>query len=243
MQGPEQFSEIQRRIRARLKALGNPSPSSLAQRHGLGRDFIRDLIAEPPRKKNITSEKIGALAQALRCEVAFLTLDQPEPIAAQDGGPLSGARVASAEFVGYLEVDAWRVPKAEIAVPRPFSPLLILSEVNGKHQKFGIIRGREMEGVGLFSEMIIVAIVQDDGIPRDGEIVIAERRRDELIELSARVVRYVAGGAQLVTAPNVGDPQYVPLMGARILGAVTYAIRMVNPHDVFQLIGGVRPRT
>ena len=224
MQGPEKFPEVQRRIRARLKALGNPPPSLLAQRYGLGRDFIRDLIAQPPRKKKITSAKIGALAEALRCEVEFLTLDQPEPIRAQIDGPHSDTPLARTEFVGVLEVDAWRVPKAENVVPSAFSPFLVLPEVNCKRLKVGIIRGREMEGVGLLSDMLIIAVPHDDGVPREGEIVIAERSREELIELSARVVRYFAGRPQLATAPRACDPEYVSLLDARILGVVTHAV-------------------
>ena len=226
MQGPEKFPEVQRRIRARLKALGNPPPSSLAQRYGLGRDFIRDLIAEPPRKKKITPAKIEALAEALRCEVKFLTLDQPEPLRAQDDGPHSGVSFSRAEFVGFLEVGAWRASKAEMVVPPAFSPFLALPQVNGKPQKVGIMRGGEMESFGLFCDMLVIGGARDEGLPRDGEIVIAERGREELIELSARVVRYFAGQPQLATAPQTCDPEYVPLLDARILGVVTHAIKV-----------------
>ena len=226
MQSADRFPEVQRRIRSRLKALGNPPPSSLAQKYGLGRDFIRDLVADPPRKKSIGSDKLQSLAQALQCDVEFLSLAQTEPMRRKKGSGRSDPPLARAPFIGFLEVGAWRVLKTEMALPRQYDAVAALSSINGKRQRVGIVRGSEMEGAGLRNDMLAFAIPYNDSVLPGGRLVIVERRREELIELSARVVRYAAGKPELATAPEAGEPSVIPLSEATIIGVITHAVQV-----------------
>ena len=224
--GAEKFPEVQRRVQARLKALGYPRLSPLAQQYDLGRDFIRDLVTNPPRKKSIGSNKIAQLVRALQCDAEYLTLAQLEPKRAQAREKSASTSLIPAEFVGFLEVGAWRVPKAEIALPREYDTVLALLKIDGKRQQVGIVRGSDMEDADIKNNMLVVAVPYDGSVLPDGKFVIVERRREELVELSVRVVRYLAGQAQLATAPERGEPEMVPITSVRIVGIITNTVKV-----------------
>ena len=57
-------------------------------------------------------------------------------------------------------------------------------------------------------------------------MVIVERKREELAELSVRVVRYLAGKLHLATALEASEPSVVPISEAIIIGIITPAVQV-----------------
>lgn len=231
---PYDFAEVRRRVRDQLAAIGQPPASSLAERYGLGKDYIRDIIAETPRKKKIGADKLSLLAAALECDAEYLTLAQNEPRRRLDlasvnviKGQVGVKPEALAVFVGFLDARVWRSPGPIVSIPEAYKEAIARQEV-GLPQLLGIIRGADMGGGRLLEGMLVAAWPHEGERIEEGSVVIAQWTREELVKLSACEVHYQGTEIVLRTHPTDRPPEVIREAkgDAEILGVITLAIQV-----------------
>ncbi len=191
----KQFTELQRRIRARLLELGE-TPTALATRNGLWPGYIRDFIAEKPRRHTIRSDKLAQMARALDVDEGYLTLAQATPRAPKKGddAPAAQARI---RFGGRTRVGAWNAAPMDTSIP-----VLPSVHATGLNIDVAFIQDDEtLAGKGVSAGMILYAETAAQAEP--GDIVILRRTMGPLVELSARI-KVAAGQYEL--APPPGSP-------------------------------------
>ena len=231
---PYNFTEVRRRVREQLSALGHPAVSSLAERYGLGKDYIRDIIAEKPRKKKIGADKLSLLAAALECDAEYLTLTQNEP--RRGSGQASTDVLKSevnvkqllvAEFIGFLDSRAWLSPGDVVPIPAAYTEA-VAQQRGGRPQLIAIMRGDDMAGARLFDGMLVAAWPHLGEHLDEGCVVIARWRRDELVKLSACEVHHEGTETFLRMHPKDRPPEVTreAQTDAEILGVITLAIQV-----------------
>ena len=231
---PYDFAEVRKRVREQLAAIGHPPASSLAERYGLGKDYIRDIIAERPRKKKIGADKLNLLAAALECDADYLTLAQNEPRRRSELAPVGKEQVGAkplAVFIGFLDAAAWRSPGRATPIPTRFKEAIARQEL-GVPQLIAIMRGTDMEGARILDDMLIAAWPYEGEHIIEGSVVIVQWTRDDLVKLSACEVHYDGTKTILRLHPKDGPPEVIreAKADAMILGVVNLAIHVAEPH-------------
>jgi hypothetical protein len=197
------FAELQRRIKSRLLEL-DETPTVLAVRAGLGRDFIRDLIRDNPRKKGVRSNQLPKLASALDVDEEYLTLRQSTPRKGDSMAEGDHQRAAKPRFGGFLEAGVWRSSPVETDVPR--LPSVIDPSLN--IDVVYIQKGESLSGVGVHEGFVLYA--EKAGKSEPGDVVVIRRTMEGgLIELSARV-KAAAGKYELRPAAGAAEAKDPP---------------------------------
>ena len=161
------------RIRERMIAIGT-NPTALARQIGRDKDFIRQLLSG--RKRTISSDAVSELARVFGCETSEL-------LGTTGAGTLPGA--GEVVLDGTIEAETWRRPQDD-----PLSgntmPMAILSDRQVEGLRFFVFHGPANEGGICHGALITVAT--DVRALRDGQLVVVERRRADLVERSVRRV-------------------------------------------------------
>lgn len=220
-----EFQELQRRVRSLLEQLGNPALTTLAKQHGLGHDFIRDLVNATPRKKSISSTNLPKLATALRCDVEYLTLAQTEP--RRPRTPRRAHEAAAPQpipFGGFCEAGVWR---ATTETPRGIEEKLerlVIPQAPGEELSAYIMRGDSMAGAGVTDGMILVAAPRQHYAA--GDFVIVRRTMEGLTELSLRrLAAYAKAEPVLEFIPSEGANAPIDPFAGRGQEAIEAAVR------------------
>jgi hypothetical protein len=175
------FEELQRRVRARVAELGE-KPAPLALRYGLGKDYIRDIVAEKPRKKSLSMALLPRFAAALGVDEEYLTLKQSTP-RRQNTGTDRTAKTAPAKikFGGRLKAGRWEAAPVETEIP-------LLPSVSAPGLTIDIAYVQEDEtlaAMGIRAGAVLYA--EQAGKSEPGDVVVIRRTMGPLVELSARV--------------------------------------------------------
>lgn len=177
------------RIRDRMEAIGT-NPTALAKQMGRDKDFVRQLLNG--RKKTVNAEAVTQLAGLLGCDPSYLL-----------GTVKAGIEPGTQEVAlsGSIESETWRTEGHDYwqgkTVPLFICPNsepgdTLLFRYQGPAQDTGISDGA----------LVSVAPVSRD--LRDGEFVVVERRKADLIE---RSIRRVDGGKLVTLAgERTSDP-------------------------------------
>lgn len=197
------------RIRERMEAMGT-NPTALARLIGRDKDFIRQLLRG--RKRTISSDAVSELARVFGCQTSDL-------LGTTGAGPLPGA----SEIVldGTIEAETWRRPQDDLLRGNTM-PMAIYADRQIEGLRFFVFHGPANEG-GICHGALITAVT--DARPlRDGQLVVVERRRDELTE---RSVRRVAVNAATHLLPLDGAKSSEPIAasdkGVTVVGTVISA--------------------
>jgi hypothetical protein len=171
------FQEMRRRIRQRVAELGE-TPTTLAIRHGLGRDYIRDLIQDAPRKRSVRLKSLPALASALDVDEEYLTLKQEVP---RRSGAVFGVASTMIRFGGFAEAGVWRSAPSTAGIPR----LPVVSLPGAVIDVAYVQAGDGLAKLGIRGGMILYG--ESGAKAETGDVVVMRRRMAALFEIAARV--------------------------------------------------------
>lgn len=198
------FQELQKRIRLRVDELAGvgETPTSLATRHGLGRDFIRDIIRDNPRKHSVRSTQLHKLAAALDVDEEYLTLKQAVPRRGlgieQPGGLI--------QFGGVVEAGVWRTTPAVITIPK----IPAVSVPGAAIDVVYVQGGESLARLGIRGGMLLYG--ETHARADEGDVVIVRRTMGgSLVEVSARhktAAGYVTYGANGETVKDDPPQQF-----------------------------------
>lgn len=217
---------IRARISERVSALGK-SPITLAKSVGLERGYINDILRD--KKRSVHANKLAAVAEALECDVDYLTGKQEDVRRKID--------MPGMEFAGVCETGVWRTEAAaEIIVPRGGVPIDDDVRYPGLRNLAFDVRGDGMAGEGVSDGMTVAGIAAADwlraiGPLRTGMIVAVRAERGDPIEFELSLRRLQIGPDQtlLVARPSNPRRSFPPLTlaeGVEIVAVVTRAIRL-----------------
>lgn len=181
------------RIRERMEAMGT-NPTALARQIGRDKDFIRQLLSG--RKRTISSDAVAELARVFGCETSDL-------LGTTGAGPLPGA--GEVVLDGTIEAETWRRPQDD-PLRGNTMPMAIFADRQIEGLRFFVFHGPANEG-GICHGALIT-VVSDGRALRDGQLVVVERRRDDLVE---RSVRRVAANATTHLVPLDGAKSSEPI--------------------------------
>jgi hypothetical protein len=210
---------FQKRVQERVKALGE-SPITLAQRVGLRREFIRDIVEG--RKFSVGADALTLVAQALECDVTYLTgdSDQPRPLEAGDtgltpapsddlkivAGPGTGRQMT---FCGLCWSGIWQ----NLDAPPRFRPVKLPADPRFPDTSQVVYRleGMAMSDAG--RDAFVIGMAPDQFTKRVGPIVpgvfvVAKRVSKDRggVELSVRLVEQSDGGVRLADVAGTQPP-------------------------------------
>ncbi len=198
------------RVRERLSALGITAFEA-ARRVGAERTFLNDLLVG--KKDTIRPAAIPKVAEVLGCDADYLVGAQATP--RKPTGLASGTM----PLAGICEAGAWRAPEtgeAMTSLPVAHDPRFA-----PERQVAFLIRGHHADGLGLQDGDVVVAV--NDGQAREGEVVIARRRREGgEVEMTVKLVE----GDELRAKAGVASSPKLPLSAAEIVGRVIVSHRI-----------------
>ena len=197
------------RIRERMEAMGT-NPTALARQIGRDKDFVRQLLSG--RKRTISSDAVAELARVFGCETSDL-------LGTTGAGALLGAGEVMLD--GTIEAETWRRRQDDPLLGNTM-PMAIFADRQIEGLRFFVFHGPANEG-GI-CDGALITVVSDGRALRGGQLVVVERRRDELVE---RSVRRVVANATMHLAPLEGAKSSEPIVagdnGATVVGTVISA--------------------
>lgn len=197
------------RVRERLSALGI-SAFEAARRVGAERTFLNDLLVG--KKETIRPSAIAKVAEVLDCDPDYLIGAQATP------RKPTGIATGMMPLAGIVEAGAWRGPEG---VPVEALPVAPDPRFPPERQAAYLLRGHHADELGLQDGDVLVTVA--DGQARDGDIVIARRRKDEgEVELT---VRLLEAGELRATR---GKPSSIASSSAEIMGRVIVSHRIIG---------------
>ncbi|MDF3606528.1 helix-turn-helix transcriptional regulator [Paracoccus sp. DMF-8] len=159
---------MRERIAKRLDQLGKDQFAA-AEEAGFDRGYFYELLSGlkgAPRKSNMSR-----IATVLDCDPRYLLglIDQPRP----DDDDADARQPASLPLSGTIEAAVWSPPSRGgdigIQVPADIRHL-------GRNQTARIVRGNTWRDLGITDGMIVISTA--DVPSRDGDLVVAQRRRE-----------------------------------------------------------------
>ncbi len=213
------------RLKARLDELGESS-FDVSVKIGKNRNFLNDLFVG--RKKSFAASLLPDLALALNCDVQWLLGMQASP-------RVTGSELDTLPVMGTIEPGVWR-PAGKDPAMGTRVPMRPDARYPASQQRVWMVRGDILDG-----EMIAAgtAVLTAD-VPNlaalfnqigNGDLLVVERERGDLLERSLLTARREAAGVEL-HAPGEGaekviwnSPARAPMDGVRIAGLVLQIIR------------------
>lgn len=170
---------LKARIQERLSTL-DLDVFEAERRAGVKRGFIYELLNG--KKETIRPKALPPIADALDCDVGYLTGEQTEP---RRGQPIG----RSMRLAGIAEAGVWRDP--EVQSPLPEVELAVLPDPRydpAKVQLF-LVRDDHAAGLGIADGSYVFVLTGEGENVREGDIVLAKRvAEDGRTELSVRVL-------------------------------------------------------
>lgn len=182
----------------------------LAVSAGLGESFVRDILRG--KTKSPSAENMRKLAAALNTSAAYLTGESDEleltdrTLIPSRGVPYRGEVAAGiwAEVgEGVIDPDDWL----------PFNPIPQFPEGTVYCLR---VRGDSLDKIARPGTTLVCVNLQEAGIDfKDGDLVIVARTQAQggLIETTAKRVRFIRGGYELV--PESTNPKWQPIVVMR----------------------------
>lgn len=215
------------RVKQRVEEL-QTSPITLARSVGLERGYINDIIIG--RKKSVRDARLQLVAKALRCDPEYLTGDQDVPRLAVSGPGIT--------VLGVCQTGVWRSKDTPPDYPEtvPVGPDVRYPHLNqGAYLLRGI--GPPQAGGCIMAAIAVEPTTYQRNVRSidEGSVVVVERQRDDLVELSIRVVQGTGNERSFVgLLEDVADPP--PLLfddnlasrGVTLLGVVTSIVKIYS---------------
>lgn len=202
------MSDMRDRVRARVKALGK-SPITIAKAAGLERGFINDFLIG--RKHTIRGRNLELVAEALECDVAYLTGAQatprrapaPVPAPAPPAGNTPRADARLFPVIGVAEAGVWRsVEAAGEQSGEIFAPIDPRFPVERHVVR---ARGHAVDAIGITDGAAVVCLDYDGLVDRgvrlrDGWFCVVRRLRRSmgLCETAIRRAEVTTAGVRFV---------------------------------------------
>lgn len=179
------------RVRRRMAVLGLNN-TQVDKQSGLPVGFTRDLL--DGRKAQPREANLAKLAQALECDLEYLTLEQSAPRkfgVPEDGLPLLGSCRAGVFLEG--------VSEQESDIRTPFEPdPRYPAEYQGVYE----VRDSHAAGLGIMPDSMIIALSYPGVIAcelhHDDAVVVIGRTKDDVTEISIAKLRDGDSGSEAV---------------------------------------------
>lgn len=204
---------LRRRIQERLETLGI-NPFEAERRAHLKRGYINDLLIG--KKTTFREKALPALADALECDIEYLTGSAPSPVRTaatiEDGMRLSGI----------AEAGAWRDPTME-SIPDTPLPILPDPRYSPDELELYLVRGDHAARLGITDGSVVCVLTSTKTIRERDIVLVRVPAGNGTFETSIRVV---SGGA-LSARPASG--MVIPALSlneVEVIGLVISAIRV-----------------
>lgn len=213
---------LRQRIKGRLDVLGI-TQFDAALKAGLKRNFLYEFLSMKDgeyRKDQIRKAALPALAEALDCDVEYLTLEQKTP--RRDGQP---ERVTLA---GIAEAGAWR--SLDATPPQAALAIELDPRFPAEIQEVYSVIDQHASALGVAAGAVLIAANAEKMLDwgrgvRQGDVVLVEHKQGNLRELTVRKVASGPSGNQFEARPLAGTiPALSPGDDVRIVALVLQSI-------------------
>jgi transcriptional regulator with XRE-family HTH domain len=157
----------------------------------------------PAKEKEPSFQALAQVAGVLGVSLDMFVDGHPE----NQTATLAPALISYVKLVGVVQAGIWQEPNMFDLEERQDIPIIPKADYAGLNQYAWRVVGASLNRVAQDGEYVIGISFYDLGRdPRDGELVICERRRGATVETTAKRVRLVSGRFQLV--PDSTDPRF-----------------------------------
>jgi hypothetical protein len=204
---------LKTRVQRRLSELAI-TPAQATRRGGLTRTLIYDIL--DGTRAHVRTDTALKLAEALDCDVSYITGEQTLPRRNGFDAPQQPQAISQVRVVGEIAAGVWH-ESAAIGVYDPDLPAdtdryppvpaVVDDRYRGFKQLAVKVNGTSVNKVipdGFFA--VFVPYWEVRGEPRDGDLVVVERRRGGLHEGTIKRLR--KNGAAWQLWPDSHDPKY-----------------------------------
>lgn len=216
---------INHRIRDRLAEIG-ASSFDVSEAIGKNRNFLNDLMTG--KKKSFSADMLPTIAEALRCDVAYLVGLQSLPTRtderASDEIPVAGS----------VEPGVWRKAERDPSIGKRV-PMRADPRYPAEFQQLWLVRTDTLGGLDLKdgSAILTVRLNSASGwfnVLLDGDLVVAERTRDSDVMRTVLRVKREPDGIALHDDSGDAEPLMwrageVQIGGVTLVGVVLQVIR------------------